>query len=711
MIALSSKFPFFKSQKSSPVNWYYAPVTDVPVYPKSGFENNVKEAHQKNVIIFKCFDLIFKSIFEAPLVGIKESDGEMLPPEHKLNEFLRRPAGYRIPTRVFWYRVMMNYYFGGNAFLDKVRNGANRVIELTPLRSDRVKIIASKPDYILGYEYQVGCETYTLPREDVVHHYYPNVLDDYYGLPYIYSAFRDIDISNEITDLKKVLLQNKGISPGTIVSVKGELSEDQQKRLIQQFKNRFGGDGRGGIAVIGAEGTDIKSISMNMDELGMESLNDVDEATLCALMGVPPILVGLNVGLKRSTYSNYEQAHEEFYQGTIQPLQTELATMLNEGVIPDMGLNGRFKCKFDITNVAAFSSIRKSKREESRQAYKTGIITLNEARREHGYQDITDGDTLKPAGGSPFTFEPKSLKSQILLKEDPLDQLVESGILRITTAEKAYRTIKAIAKAEFIEQSEDIDQVITEVSTRKMSQSDFNEVLNKIESLGQEWVQRLQEASLPVFEQILHRAGVTAGKDIDIEFDLSSEEIQAFIREYNFKFAHKVSQTTADQVRSIFDEVYREGLSFAEINERLKETYSGWTKHRTEMIARTEVIRSANSGAEKAYMMSPDIEQKQWLTVQGGGDESTLCGYCEKLDRKIVTLGTPFLKIGDVLDSDRENEKPYTISYDDIQVPPAHPHCRCAIIPVISLKQLNREIQHKMDHLATNLYRRHTNAA
>lgn len=97
-------------------------------------------------------------------------------------------------------------------------------------------------------------------------------------------------------------------------------------------------------------------------------------------------------------------------------------------------------------------------------------------------------------------------------------------------------------------------------------------------------------------------------------------------------------------------------------------------KVRAERIARTETLAASNAGANEAYRQSPLVKAKEWST------ESDACEFCQSLDGKIVGLEEDFAKLGQ--DIEGENENKLRVDYEDIGFPPAHPNCKCAILPV-----------------------------
>lgn len=91
---------------------------------------------------------------------------------------------------------------------------------------------------------------------------------------------------------------------------------------------------------------------------------------------------------------------------------------------------------------------------------------------------------------------------------------------------------------------------------------------------------------------------------------------------------------------------------------------------RTEMIARTEILRSSNQGAMAVYEQNKDVLQGwRWLATL---DERT-CVICGALDGQLFKFDAP--------------QSP----------PPAHPNCRCTPVPELEDTALQDEIAGKRE--------------
>jgi SPP1 gp7 family putative phage head morphogenesis protein len=171
---------------------------------------------------------------------------------------------------------------------------------------------------------------------------------------------------------------------------------------------------------------------------------------------------------------------------------------------------------------------------------------------------------------------------------------------------------------------------------------------------------------------------ITAGISFDVDFPY----IQDFIKEHSFKMAINVNETTKERLRELFTRAITAGDSVPQIEKQLKVMFADVGKIRANMIARSEVIRAHNAGAESAYIESGVVQYKQWWTSKG---ERRTCRFCNALHGKIIIVGMNYFSLGDRYELINEAGKKeiLKINYSDIRYPPLHVRCRCCLLPVI----------------------------
>lgn len=126
-----------------------------------------------------------------------------------------------------------------------------------------------------------------------------------------------------------------------------------------------------------------------------------------------------------------------------------------------------------------------------------------------------------------------------------------------------------------------------------------------------------------------------------------------------------ITDFTRESLRGTVSEAMAEGWSNDKIAEAITESY-GFSEERAMMIARTETQMAANAGAVAGYRASGVVERKQWVTA---GDD--------RVEEECLDNAAAGPDNDGVLPLDAEYP-----SGDD--APPAHPNCRCTIIPVVT---------------------------
>jgi SPP1 gp7 family putative phage head morphogenesis protein len=179
-------------------------------------------------------------------------------------------------------------------------------------------------------------------------------------------------------------------------------------------------------------------------------------------------------------------------------------------------------------------------------------------------------------------------------------------------------------------------------------------------------------------QQELTRLGV-----VGISFDVLNPAVIDFAEDYSVRFAKSVNQTTLDMLKESLAEADRLGESIPQITKRIQALFTNMTKERAYMTARTETMRAQNFGAEQGYIESGVVEAKRWLAI----DDLRTCAFCAYMNGKILVLGGTWFEQGTSITLPKligEGTQTFTFNYEAIKRPPAHPHDRCCLSPVVN---------------------------
>ncbi len=145
--------------------------------------------------------------------------------------------------------------------------------------------------------------------------------------------------------------------------------------------------------------------------------------------------------------------------------------------------------------------------------------------------------------------------------------------------------------------------------------------------------------------------------EVGVSLNLVNERAAAWAEKHAADLVTDISDNTRDMLQSAVVDAIEQGMGSRELAARISASV-GFSEARAETISRTELIRASNAAALDAYKASGVVDGKSWATA---GD--------------------------DAVEEDCEmNEADGVIPLDDAfssgdDAPPAHPNCRCDILP------------------------------
>jgi HK97 family phage portal protein len=124
---------------------------------------------------------------------------------------------------------------------------------------------------------------------------------------------------------------------------------------------------------------------------------------------------------------------------------------------------------------------------------------------------------------------------------------------------------------------------------------------------------------------------------------------------------YSIAESTRDMLRVSVRDALEQGLSVDSFADVLENSYA-FSEQRSEMIARTEMAWADVQGNLEAYRQSGQVQGKKWIAEQDACDDCV------------------------------NNEKDGIIDIEDVfsdgsDGPPAHPNCKCDVIPVLKEKE------------------------
>jgi hypothetical protein len=195
------------------------------------------------------------------------------------------------------------------------------------------------------------------------------------------------------------------------------------------------------------------------------------------------------------------------------------------------------------------------------------------------------------------------------------------------------------------------------------------------------WVERFADEAMEVTARAFEKGEQLGAVDLSnagIAFEVSEvlppDQVEKHVRRLTEHFASTVIQVTGDDVFSAISDGLKAGENVYGISERLAGVYGAKKDSAAERIARTELNRALNAGAQETWKAA-GVTQNEWLASVDS------CEFCTTLDGKRAAVGQPFVKAGGVVRG--ADGGTYTAKYGDVLHPTLHPHCTCTIVPVV----------------------------
>lgn len=663
------------------------------------FQSLVKNGYKASSAVSACVRALAMSFPEPELqVLVENASGEKVPqPSHPLRKLLRKPNPDMGEAEFMAFAVTYAA-IGGNCYIWKERNASGKVIALWPFHDGQMEPVPGESTLeglVKEYRYDPGDgRKIIIPKNDVIQWKWMIDPDQpWRGIGAVALAARDTDSDTESSRYIYALLKNDAIPRVVITLTEGEeLTPETSARLRASWHERYGGENRSEIAFLEA-GMKVEKLGMNLTELAYETLKNIPESRICAAFGVPPVIAGLYVGLKRSDYGD-GQARRSFTETTLAALWRSFESEMENGLAPEFDAN--VSLKFDLNSVRALQENVSELWARIDRAVTNGYIKRSEARQALGYnvedydevyREVLSAQWVKPedslaireaanaasiaasessAAGQPDPNQPNSNPSTSGGAGNEEEQA--SRALAETKMLVYGRTMQRIRKTVAVSMAKDLDDYFARLADRVISRAAKAWEGAEVKALPQpedlltpkddaelvkiikRWYAAIAELS---WETINLSLGVT------VAFDLTDPSVSAALSKAGNNVI-MISRTTREALREALVYGNEHGWSIQQlvrgdenqpgIRQIVEQTY----KNRATTIARTELGNAQNSVAIDRYGGAGVAEVR---VLDNGDDDDD--EPCQILNGTTQTLAWA-----------REH-------------PLEHPNCTRAFVPVI----------------------------
>lgn len=655
-----------------------------PQYSKTDFLRLSQNGYRKNSLIYACVNYRANAAASAAVqIKIGTTPVENHPAKLLVNEPNPLMTEYD-----FWHTTSAMCDLAGIAYWAKERSRNGRIIGLYPLRPDLVQPVLSKVTGVASYDYTLDGEPRHIPVQDVIAFSNFDPLEFFSGTSPAKVASRLIDIDLNVSDYIKVFFQNSAMLRG-VLKTKNTLTERESVRIRSRWREQYGGVSNwGDIAVLDSDADYIK-MGSSFNEMAFDELDARTEARICMTFGVPPILIGSKIGLDRSTFANYQEARLSFWQDTMAPIFKHFENEFAFGVRGEFG--DAPKVEFILDNIPAFAENKIAKMKAGQEAWQTGIMTRNEARKFSGLPLVSDGDIFfdqtQQAPAQPVV-NPVSDQGELAIDSNVKKKHVDIQELKAAHAESrdAINTKHELAylyavKKLFRQESAKIIAALADSPPLKLKnptapqletkalasiQDIVAYVIQILNDSGSDW----KRTFVPLVTALATETIAQVEADFGIAFDNKNPFVLQFVESYVPIFADGIIDTTRN---ALIDDLimagYEEGLGIPELAKLIEGKYAQWGIARATTIARTETGRVANAATFNG-LRDVGITRKEWLATN---DLRTRPDHA-KANHQIQDIDSPFIVGGEKLmyPNDQNASPEQTIN------------CRCTLVPVMN---------------------------
>jgi len=622
-------------------------------YPDASFESFASEGYGKSEIVYACIrELAVSAASPRYYVQAPATDGGAVEiTSGLLYDLTNRPN----PTSD-WYSFIENLVtylmVAGNSYVLKERSRSGKVSALYHLRPDRVRIVGGDHG-AEGYIYEVGGKDYSIPREDICHLALPNPGGDLYGLSPLQVLARTVNLDLNMTDFAKVYFQNAGV-PSGLLKLKRRLNSQEEASVIRsRWRSQFGGRNNFHRIAILDEDADYVPMANAPKDMALTELHDLTESRICAVFGVPAILVGANVGLQRSTYSNYREARMAFHSETLEPMVSRILRHINRNLFDDYP--GNETLTVDWAEMRSGLDDREAMTTRVSGLFAGGILTLNEAREQLGLEAVSDG-AIRRIPSSIFEVAEGAM-APVAVGAAPVEESLPVGTLKELKAPRVARRAGLLRRQLLEDREEETDELAKRV------QRHFRGIRNRVDGILGRWMERtsaeskefppdfnpaalIPEGAIPDLQAIIEQAMLRMSKktvarinETGLAGTLAWTEELPFVQSVLVQAPARASlihRTTNRAIQRGVTIALENGYSIAQLARGVPTAdppFPGLrsilteTENRARLIARTEVMRSQNQtsvGFFKeqgfAYVRADDIDGDADDTYVDPGD-------------------------------------------------------------------------------------------
>jgi HK97 family phage portal protein len=615
----------------------------------------------QSTAVFACVRILAESVASLPLILYERLErGKQRATGHPLYFILHDLPNPEMTSMEFREVLMGHLALWGNAYCEIVADGSGRVLELWPLRPDRMQVLRENGNLI--YKYSLPSGGTVLLRNDQVMHIRAFGTDGVLGLSPIALARQAVGLSLATEEFGARFFGN-GARPGIVLQHPGRLSEEAVRRLRMSWEDRHQGLSNAHRIAILEEGMSVAQVGIPPEDAQFLETRRFQVTEIARIFRVPPHMLA---DLERATFSNIEHQSIEFVTHTVRPWLVRWEQAINRDLILPRE-RGRYFAEFLVDGLLR-GDIESRYRAYS-IARQNGWLSANDIRELENMNPIDGGGVylipmnMVPAGGDGTPVAPAPAQQQEegnrALHGDVETRAQNVAAERRRLAEAMLPVLQDVAARIVRREAADVGRMAQKLLTR-----DPAAFLFWLDDFYREHRDFINSAMRPV--AISYIAQIVDAVRREVAQQPNEQDVLAFLDEYLEILGLRYVGESSGVIKKILREETEKPPE-----EAVQELLDGWKEKRPAATAREEAYRMNNAFSRIAYA-SAGILRLRWVAT----GES--CPYCRNLNGKIVGVQAFFLPGGtDFLPEGAE--RPINLR-SPVRHPPLHDGCDCMIV-------------------------------
>jgi len=604
--------------------------------------------------VYAAVRLLAESVSSLPASLILREGNRRTTQDGPLSDLLTVQPNEEQDAPDLWRTVMGWMLIEGDAYVyvERDRNGMPTALWPLPTTGVTVGRTPSRRLYynvsLAGDDPDLGFNVARLGPESVLH--YKAFGTGLYGLSPIRQVREAVATSLAAQEYMGRFYRQDA-SPGGVIKVPDELSDEQFERLNKQWKESHQGVQRSHMMAILEAGATWQTVGLNPGDAAFIETQKWETVEIARAFGVPPHMIG-DVERSTSWGSGIAEQGIGFVTYTLTPWITRLEWVARRGLLASVDRRLRYKVRVD----GLQRGDTKSRYEGYAIGRTWGWLSTNDVRTLEDMDPVEGGDVYL----QPLNMVPADIAEASPDDPDRSHRKVRSGASRRKIAER-YASLIADADREVAEyEQEQVGRLVqAHLVDRNRSPGTFMEAIEQLYNGGvrdniiELWTPPLAALAAAIAVEAADEVG--GGDPPDL-----ARWVRAYVASHaEFQVGRSISKLRTDTAAEDAAGAVRSRLE-------------GWVADRPAVTARWESTQMSRSAARETWR-TQGVRELVWTTV---GDN---CDICDDLDGKVVGIEQPFITAGDKL--------PGGEGQNDLEAkrnrftPPLHPGCDCDITP------------------------------